>query len=67
MMSPDYKSFAVWCVREAFTGLDLDACSIQDKALELGIIKEVPYDPDVHGDNDSDVAPGDEWFVLVED
>lgn len=63
---PDYKTFAEWAIREgSWYGLDLDAGAIQDKAIECGIIEVVPYDPDVHGDNDFDVAPGEEWCVFV--
>lgn len=65
MTSPDYKSFAVWCVQTAFEACDLDGVDIQDKAVEFGIIKKVPYDPEIHGDSDY-VEIGDEWFVFVE-
>lgn len=68
MITPDYKSFA----REIISG---DGCdwagnwdggSIQDLAVKYGIIREVTYDPDVHGPNDSGAEPGDPWFVFVE-
>lgn len=66
-MSPDYKTFAQWAIREgAWEGCDLDGGSIQDKAVELGIIKEVPYDPASHGDNDCGAEAGDPWFVFTE-
>lgn len=63
----DYKGFAVWCLLEGpWSGCDLDGVSVQEEALRLGIIKKVVYDPDVHGDNNLDVQPGDDWYVLVE-
>jgi hypothetical protein len=66
MSEPDYKGFAKWAISKgSFCGLSLDGGNIQGAALKFGIIEEVIYDPDVHGDNDVDVQPGDPWFVFV--
>ena len=66
-VKPDYKSFILWALKEGpWSGCDLDGVSVQEKALSLGIIKRVPYDPDIHGDNSLDVQPGDDWYVLAE-
>lgn len=68
MSAPDYKSFAKWAIiGGSFAGLSLDGGDIQEAAVKFGIIKEVPYDPDFHGDNDCDVQPGDPWFEFVDD
>lgn len=61
-----YKEFAVWCLAHAFDGLDIDGGELQRKAASLGIITEIPYDPDLHGPNFY-VRKGDPWFVMVED
>jgi hypothetical protein len=66
-MEPDYKTFAKWCLKESWDGCGLDGGEVQDKAVSLGIIKQVPYDPDKHGPNNWDAEPGDPWYVLVEE
>ncbi len=66
-MSPDYKTFAKWAIRQGvleYSGLD--GFDIEKMALKCGLVKETEYDPDVHGDNDFDVQPGDRWLVFVE-
>jgi hypothetical protein len=65
---PDYKAFAVWCLTQGpWSGCDLDGGDVQAKALELGIIKQVPFDPKIHDEEAMcDVEPGDPWFSLVE-
>ena len=64
---PNYKEFAQWAIREgAWDGCDLDGAMIQQKAVELGIVKQVPYDPEVHGESEFDCPPGDPWFVFVD-
>jgi hypothetical protein len=66
MRAPNYKDFAEWTIREgSWSGCNLDGGDIQDKALECGIIEEVPYDPAIHGPNNADVEPGEAWFVFV--
>ena len=32
--------------------------------MECGILVTTPYNPDIHGDNNLDIEPGDEWFVF---
>jgi hypothetical protein len=64
-MEPDYKGFAMWCLNEGpFNGCDLDGGSVQDAAVKFGIIKEVKYDPKIHGET-SIAESGDPWFVPV--
>lgn len=64
---PDYKAFSEWAIREgSWDGADLGGDAIQSKALECGIIKEVPYDPDIHGDNDCGVERGEPWLVFID-
>ncbi len=68
MPDPDYKGFAKWCLTEGpFQGCDLDGGCVQEAALKFGIIKQVEYDPKVHGEETiCDVEPGDPWFVLID-
>lgn len=65
---PDYKGFARWAVQEGpWDGKDLDGYDVQCKAIEFGVIKEVAFDPDVHGaDDEYDTQPGDPWYVFAE-
>jgi len=52
-MTPDYKAFAQWAIREgAWDGCDLDGAAIQSRAVEFGIVKQVPYDPAIHGESE---------------
>lgn len=39
----------------------IDGADVQEWALICGLIEEVPYDPEIHGDGpaDFDVQPGD--------
>lgn len=48
-------------------GNDLDAADVQEKALELGLIVETKYDPEIHGRNENSeyAEPGDQWFVFA--
>jgi hypothetical protein len=60
--------FARWCVSEGpFHGCDLDGGTVQEKAEKCGIIRQVPYDPSVHGENDVGVEPGDPWLVFTDE
>jgi hypothetical protein len=65
MSAPDYKAFARWCIKEA-AGSDVDGCALQERAIKCGIVREVPYDPEKHGENDYDAEPGDPWLEFVE-
>ncbi len=68
MSKPDYKSFAKWAIRRGVLEYGgLDGFDIQEMALKCGLVKETKYDPDMHGDNDFDVQPGDQWLVFVEE
>lgn len=64
---PDYKGFARWAVQEGpWQGGHLDGGAVQEAAVRFGVIKEVKYDPAIHGENDCGVEPGDPWFVFTE-
>lgn len=57
--------FVRWCITEGcFAGCDLDGGSVQDMAVECGIIKPVKYDPKAHGPNNVGAEAGDDWFVF---
>lgn len=59
------RAFTRWAIEEgSFAGCDLDGGSIQDKAVELGILVRTKYDPAVHGESDS-AERGDDWFVFA--
>lgn len=59
------NEFAKWVIRKGWLeGCNLDCLDVQDKAIELGLVVLVKYDPDVHGSNDVDAEPGDDWYVL---
>ena len=64
----DLKEFVLWCIEEGpFEGCDLDGGAVQEKAVECGILKEVAYDPERHGEPDVDVEPGDPWFEFTDE
>ncbi len=59
--------FARWVIREgALEALDLSGEDILDEAVKRGILKEVEYNPAIHGDSDY-AKPGDPWFVFASD
>lgn len=56
--------FAKWVIQEgAFQSADLDGLSIQEKALELGLLTKTNYDPEKHGE-DEYAEPGSDWYVF---
>lgn len=58
--------FVMWAlVNGSWQGCDLDGGSVQDKAVELGLIHAIPYNPEIHASSDCCEA-GDEWFVPTE-
>lgn len=64
---PDYKGFAKWVMENGpWSGNDLDGGDVQEHAVKFGVVKEVKYDPAVHGESEFDCAPGDPWFVMTE-
>jgi hypothetical protein len=68
-LSDAVRRFARWCIQEsAFEGGDLDGAQVQEKALELGLLKEVAFDPEKHDPTGSRetlwVDAGDPWFVF---
>lgn len=54
------------CAAAAWQGGDVDGGTIQEWGVELGLLREEPYDPARHGDNDVGAEPGDPWFVLAD-
>jgi hypothetical protein len=60
--------FVRWAVEDnCWHGYDLEGGDVEKKALALGLIKEVEYDPNIHGEAEIEVEPGDPWFVLNDD
>lgn len=46
----DIKKFCKWILEQSFEGGDIHGDDAQDKALELGLLRKEPFDPDVHID-----------------
>lgn len=60
------REFVAWVIRsECWDDGGLDGGEIQDKAVEMGMLREERYDRSVHGDNDVGVEAGEPWFVLT--
>lgn len=61
------KEFARARIKDAWAGCD-DGGTIQDHAVELGLIIEVPggYDPEKHGESEFGTEPGEPWFVFAD-
>jgi len=58
--------FLRWAVQDhAWEGYDLDGHEIEEKARDLGLIEEVKYDPDIHGEAKIDIEPGDTYDILT--
>lgn len=58
--------FFNWAMQETFEGNDLCGADVQDRAVELGLAKKVPYDPNLHG-LATHCEEGDSWIhILVE-
>jgi hypothetical protein len=62
--------FLTWVLGQVWGGLtmELDGADVQDKLLELGLIRHVPYDPTIHGtfgQDEYDMKPGDEFLERV--
>lgn len=56
--------FAKWVIQESvFDGCDLDGVTVQEKALELGLLTKTSYDPEKHGENEY-AEPGGDWYVF---
>jgi hypothetical protein len=64
-MNEPLMEFLEFALAASWDGCDLSGGEIQDEALRLGLIIEVPYDPEIHGENDCDVKPGDPWYVIA--
>lgn len=58
--------FVKWAMQEGpWSGNELDGGDVQDKACKLGLLVKTQYDPDIHGESEFDIEPGDDWFVLA--
>lgn len=59
-------NFVEWALETGpWSGCGLDGADIQEKALELGIIHEVPFDPERHDDAGVGMTKGDPFYELV--
>jgi hypothetical protein len=58
--------FVQWAIGES-AEYDLEGSDVQEKAMALGILNEVPYDPELHGPSEFEVNPGEPWFVINEE
>ena len=58
------KEFAKTMIEDVWNERGGDCFAIQDAAEAFGLIVKVPYDLEKHGENNCDVQPGDDWFVL---
>ena len=60
----DFEQFAKAIMRSWPEG-DVDGFELQDLAVKHGLLKMVPYSPDIHGSSEWDADPGDDWYVLT--
>jgi hypothetical protein len=63
------RQFFVYCIESAFDGCNLDGGDIQDKALELGLVREEAYQSEKHGSLVSDSGyfeDGDSIYIVNE-
>jgi len=59
--------FVQWALAEgSWQGSGLEGEDIQEKALALGLLKTVAYDPAIHGENEYDIEPGEDWYMLAD-
>lgn len=59
-----------WLTEQKFEGGDIDGGDFQNKALELDLLREVPYDPQKHGNYTGeawDLNPGDPYIEVVKE
>ena len=55
------------CVEVSWDGGDVGGGDIQDWAVELGLLTETHYDPEIHGESEWDQEPGDPWYVFSQE
>jgi len=69
-LEKECAEFVRWALTDgSWSGCDLEGGSIQDMALSLGLIKAVPFDPEIHDKemaDQYDVKPGDTWYILAD-
>lgn len=57
-----------WLAGESFDACEISTADIQDKGIELGLLRVVPYDPAKHGNDvgaEYDMKPGDDYLEVV--
>nr|WP_250808368.1 hypothetical protein [Neorhizobium tomejilense] len=59
------RDFAATMLYAAFQGGDADGAYIQDTAVKHGLLREVPFDPEIHTDPDGYAEPGDGWHEFA--
>jgi hypothetical protein len=59
------RAFAAAVMDSSWNGHEIDGGDAHELALKHGIIVEVPYDPEKHGESEFDVEPGDPYYVLA--
>ena len=65
--SEPLKEFARWILESAFAGEDLDGSDVQEKAVELGLLREEPYSKEKHPDMDEfNADEGDPVLIMTE-
>lgn len=52
------------CTESAWDGSGIDGSDVQEWGVDLGLLTKTQYDPEKHGLNDYDVAPGEDWYVF---
>lgn len=62
MAQPDYKTFVRTILDD---GGDWSDTALHELAVKHGILEEVSYDPEIHGQHEY-AEPGDPWHVFVE-
>ena len=62
------NEFARWVLDQSFEGGDIDGVNAQEKAHELGLLKKVSFDPDVHIDMQEfiELETGDEIYLYTD-
>ena len=63
------RQFFAYCIESAFEGCNLDGGDIQEKALELGLVREESYQSEKHGSLVSDSGyfeDGDSIYIVNE-
>jgi hypothetical protein len=57
--------FARWVIQQGWRYCEVQDADIHEKAVELGLVVPVPYDPAKHGPSEFDLPPGDDLYVFA--